>query len=129
MSKMVFLITTHIERGMAVAEAWEDAGAPGVTLIESHGLHRLQEQSRSLEINLFVSMASLLRQIEETNQIIFTVVDDDLVDTIIDAACDVLGGDLDQAGTGVAFVIPVERTIGMRKIRPTGSDAPDKSGD
>lgn len=116
MSKMVFLITTRIERGIAVAEAWEAAGSPGVTLIESHGLRRLQEQSRSLEINLFVSMASLLRQIEETNQIIFTVVPDDLVDAMIDAACDVLGGDLDQENTGIAFVLPVERVIGMRPI-------------
>lgn len=115
MAKMIFLVTTKIERGMAVAEAWEAAGSPGVTLIESHGLRRLQEQSRQLEINLFVSMTSLLRQIEATNQIIFTVVDDDLVDTMIDTACDVLGGDLDQDNTGVAFVLPVERVIGMRR--------------
>jgi nitrogen regulatory protein PII len=115
MAKMVLLITTKIERGIAVAEAWEAAGAPGVTLIESHGLRRLQEQSRAIEINLFVSMASLLRQVEETNQIILTVVDDDLVDTMIDAACDVLGGDLEQEGTGVAFVLPVERTVGLRR--------------
>lgn len=122
MSKMILLITTRIERGMAVAEAWEAAGSPGVTLIESHGLRRLQEQSRSLEINLFVSMASLLRQAEETNQIIFTVVPDDLVDVMIDAACDVLGGDLDQENTGIAFVLPVERVIGMRPVN-TGKGA------
>ncbi len=117
MHKMIFLVTTHIERGMAVAEAWEAAGAPGVTLIESHGLRRLQEQSRSLEINLFVSMSSLLRQIEETNQIIFTVVRDEQVDHMIDAACDVLGGDLNQPNTGVAFVLPVDRVIGMRRTQ------------
>lgn len=116
MAKMIMLITTQIERGIAVAEAWEAAGAPGVTLIESYGLRRLQEQSRLLEINLFVSMASLLRNVEETNQIILTVVADDLVDTMIDTACDVLGGDLDQEGTGVAFVLPVERTIGIRRV-------------
>lgn len=123
MAKMIFLITTQIERGMAVAEAWEAAGSPGVTLIESHGLRRLQEQSRKMEINLFVSMASLLRQTEQTNQIIFTVVPDDLVDAMIDTACDVLGGDLDQDNTGIAFVLPVEQVIGMR---PTNSGNRDK---
>jgi nitrogen regulatory protein PII len=118
MSKMVFLITTHIDKGLAVAEAWEAAGAPGVTLIESHGLRRLQEQSRRLEIPLFVSMTSLLRQVEETNQTILTVVDDDLVDAMIDAACHVLGAeDLNEEGAGVAFVIDVERVIGMRSTR------------
>ena len=128
MYKMIFLVTTHIDRGMAVAEAWEDEGAPGVTLIESHGLRRLKEQSRSLEINLFVSLTSLMRQIEETNQIIFTVVREDLVDTLIDTACDVLGGDLNQANTGVAFVLPVDQVIGLRKTEhdPTpGSGKPD----
>ncbi len=122
--KMIFLITTKIERGLAVAEAWEAAGAPGVTIIESHGLRHLKEQSRSIEINLFVSMASLLRQVEETNQIILTVVDDNLVDTIIDTTCDVLGGDLDQEGTGVAFVLPVERAIGLRRVEQKDDSRP-----
>ncbi|MCZ7539673.1 MAG: hypothetical protein M5U29_07160 [Anaerolineae bacterium] len=115
MAKMVMVITTQIERGLQVAEAWEELGAPGVTLIESHGLHRLRERSKTLEINLIVSLTSLMRQIEETNQIIFSVVDDDLVDPLIDAAGDVLGADdPDWRGAGVAFVLPVERTVGMR---------------
>lgn len=116
MPKLIVLITTHVEKGLAVAEAWEEAGAPGVTLIESYGLHRLREESKSLEIKLFVSLASVMRQIEQTNQIIFSVVNDDLVDPLIDAACAVLGADnLNQADTGFAFVMDVERTIGMRR--------------
>ncbi len=115
MTKMVLVITTKIERGPQVAEAWEELGAPGVTLIDCHGLHRLRERSKTLEINLIVSLASVMRQIEETNQIIFSVVDDDLVDPLIDAAGDVLGAvDPDWQGVGVAFVLPVERTVGMR---------------
>ena len=115
MAKMVILITTHIDKGLAVAEAWEAAGAPGVTLIESHGLHNLRQKSKSLEIPLFVSMVNVLRQVEETNQTIFSVVDDELVDPLIDEACKILGvKNLDEEGVGVAFVLPVERTIGMR---------------
>lgn len=118
MSKLVILITTHVDKGLAVAEAWEAAGAPGVTLVESYGLHHLREKSKSLEIPLFVSMARVMRQIEQTNQTIFSVVDDHLVDTMIDAACNVLGTDsLDQEGSGVAFVLDVERIIGMRPDR------------
>ncbi len=64
MAKMVLVITTKIERGLEVAEAWEELGAPGVTLIESHGLHRLRERSKTLEINLIVSLTSLMRQME-----------------------------------------------------------------
>ncbi len=119
MSKLVVLITEHVEKGLTVAEAWEAAGAPSVTIVQSLGLHRLREQSKDVEISLFVSMTSLLRKMEKTNQTIFTVVDDDLVDALIDAACDALGAErLDEAGAGVAFVIDVERTIGMRPCRP-----------
>lgn len=115
MPKLVMLITTHVEKGLAVAEAWEAAGAPGVTLIDSYGLHDLRERSKSVEIPLFVSMARVMRQIEQTNQTILSVVNDDLVDTLIDAACRVLGASsLDEEGVGVAFVLPVDRVIGMR---------------
>jgi len=118
MSKLVILITTHVDKGLAVAEAWEAAGAPGVTLIESYGLHHLREKGKSLEIPLFVSLARVMRQIEETNQTIFSVVDDHLVDTMIDAACRVLGTEsLDMEGSGVAFVLDVDRIIGIRPDR------------
>ena len=118
MSKLVILITTHVEKALDVAEAWEAAGAPGVTLIESHGLHRLRERSKSLEIPLFVSLAQVMRQMEETNQTILSVVDDDLVDTLIGAACGILGVEsLDAERSGVAFVLDVERVIGMRPVR------------
>jgi nitrogen regulatory protein P-II 1 len=117
MAKLVILITTHIDQGLAVAEAWEAAGASGVTLIESHGLRRLREQGKTLEIPLFVSMTQLMRRVEETNQTLLTVVDDDaMVDKLIDAASEVLG-DLCEPNTGIAFVLDVERTFGVRPCR------------
>ncbi|MBN2305749.1 MAG: hypothetical protein JXQ72_14800 [Anaerolineae bacterium] len=126
MSKLIILITTHIDKGLAVAEAWEAAGASGVTLIESHGLRRLREQSKRLEIPLFVSMTRLMQQMEETNQTLMTVVDDDtMVDRLIDAASAILG-DLCDANTGIAFVLDVARTFGVRPCRST--DKNDKAG-
>lgn len=114
MSKLVVLITTHIEKGLAVAEAWDAVGAPGVTLIDTYGLHHLREKSKALELPLFVSMAQVMREIEQTNQTIFSVVEDDLVDSLIEATCKALGTDtLAKPDTGVMFVIDVERTIGM----------------
>lgn len=113
MSKLVVLITSHVEKGLEVAEAWQAAGAPGVTLIDSHGLHRLQEKSRDLELPVFVSMASVLRQLETTSQVILSVVEDQEVERLIQAASDVLG-DLYQPDTGLVFVMDVERVIGLR---------------
>jgi nitrogen regulatory protein PII len=113
-SKLVVLITTHIDKGLAVAEAWDAAGAPGVTLVDTYGLHHLREKSKALELPLFVSMAQVMREIEQTNQTIFTVVEDNLVDVLIEATCKALGTDtLAKPDTGVIFVIDVARTVGM----------------
>lgn len=121
--KMVVLITAQIDRGLEVAEAWEAVGASGVTLIESYGLHNLRERSKSLELPLFVSMASVLRQIEQTNQTLLTVVDDDLVDDIIGAACDILG-EFKDVNSGIAFVLPVESIHGMNPDKRQGGSQP-----
>jgi nitrogen regulatory protein PII len=118
MPKLVFLVTSHIDKGLAVAEAWEAAGAPGVTLIESFGLYHLRQRSKALELPLFVSMAQVMREIEQTNQTLFTIVDEDLVDQLADATCKALGvRSLDEPDTGVMFVLDVERTIGMKTRR------------
>jgi hypothetical protein len=112
MPKLLVLITSHIEKALEVAEAWQAAGAPGVTLIDSHGLHRLQEKSEALELPLFVSMASVLRQLETTSQVILSVVEDHDVDRLIKATNDVLG-DLHEPDTGIAFLLDVERVVGL----------------
>jgi nitrogen regulatory protein PII len=116
-NKLVILITTHIDKGLAIAEAWEAAGAAGVTIIESFGLHRLREKSRSIELPLFVSLAQVMREIEETNHTLLSVVDESLVDALITAATQVLGRDLNQPDTGIVFVLDVDRVIGIRPGR------------
>ena len=121
MPKMVMLITAQIDRGIEVAEAWEAAGASGVTLIDSYGLHNLRERSKSMEISLFVSMASVMRQIEQTNQTLLTVVDEELVDTIVDAACNILGN-LKDANSGVIFVLPVDNIFGISSSKRQNND-------
>ncbi|MCC6800135.1 MAG: hypothetical protein IT325_08455 [Anaerolineae bacterium] len=117
MAKLVLLITSKIEKGLQVAVAWEEAGAPGVTLIDTHGLHSLRQKSKSLELPFIVSLASVLRQTEESNQTLLSVVPDELVDTLIEAASTILGN-LNSPGSGIAFVLPVDRIEGLGPIRP-----------
>ncbi|RPI99719.1 MAG: hypothetical protein EHM39_06035 [Chloroflexi bacterium] len=118
MPKLVLLVTSQIEKGVAVAEAWEAAGAAGITLIDSYGLYHLRQRSKGVELPLFVSMAQVMREIEQTNQTLFTVVDDDLVDSLVEAARKTLAIEsLDEPEAGIMFVIDIERTIGMRTRR------------
>ena len=118
--KLVILITAEVEAGLDIAQAWQDANAPGVTIIRSHGLHTLQQELKSGNVELprmiasmGAAMAAIIDNVEERGEIVLSVVDDELVDALIDAATSVLG-DLRKPDNGVLFVLPVERAIGIR---------------
>ena len=85
MAKLVVLITTHVEKTLAIAEAWQKAGAPGVTLVPSHGFRTLKERSRKLELPHFVNLATILKQVDDTTQMLLSVVDDNLVEALAQA--------------------------------------------
>lgn len=114
MPKLIVLITTHTHKALEVAEAWQAAGAPGATIIESHGLHSLKEKSRSLELPLFVSMASLLDDLEESSQVLLAVVNEHLIEKLVSLATQIVG-DLEQHHTGFAFVVDVEQVYGLNR--------------
>ena len=126
--KMILLITSKIEGGMDVALAWQEAGAPGVSVFRGHGLHSLRESTKrgSIELPLHItSMASILayaiNEVEHTNNLLLSVVDDDLVPGMIESANRILG-DLTSPRTGVIFVVDVEQAIGVRDPSSDGSE-------
>jgi nitrogen regulatory protein PII len=117
--KLVILITARLEKGLEVAEAWQKVGAPGLTIIRTHGLHRLQEEVRegSVELprmvtSMAMAMAHIIDNVSERGEMILSVVDDDLVDKLEQAATDILGN-LTEPYTGVMFVLPIERAVGV----------------
>jgi nitrogen regulatory protein PII len=121
--KLVMLITAQVENGLEIAQSWQEAGAPGVTILRAHGLHALQTElkSGSVELPLMVTsmgtaMAAILESLEELNQIILSVVEDETVDKLITAANGVLG-DLTEPNTGILFVLPLDRVVGLRDHR------------
>jgi nitrogen regulatory protein PII len=115
MSKLVVLITSRVEEGHQVGEAWREASAPGVTFIESYGLRRLQEASKSSELLPgVISMFEILRQQEETSLIVLSVVDNDaIIDKLIEETKKILG-DLLTPNNGIFFVVDIARAIGVR---------------
>jgi orotidine-5'-phosphate decarboxylase len=111
MAKLVVLITTRIEKTLALAEAWQKAGAPGVTLVPSHGFRTLQERTRKLELPHFVNLATILKHVDDTTQMLLSVVEDDAVDALVRATRFVLKDPLTPK-TGIGFVIDVDRVFG-----------------
>jgi hypothetical protein len=68
-------------------------------------------------------MASILNQLRETNVMLFSVVESDLVDTLITIAQDIVG-DLTNPETGILFVIDVEKILSTDQAKLP----PDKAG-
>ena len=112
MAKLVVLITTHVEKTLALAEAWQKAGAPGVTLVPSHGFRTLRERTRKLELPHFVNLSTILKQVDDTTHMLLSVVDDNLVEALAQATRSVLRDPLTPK-TGIGFVIDVDRVFGM----------------
>lgn len=126
MMKLIILITSDVENGLEVAIRWQDAGAPGVTVLKSFGLYSLQRKMMgdSLEVPLHIasSMTSMmdyvLREMELNNHVLLSVVPEELVSTLLEEARTVMG-DLLEPNHGVAFVVPLDQAIG---VRVPGSD-------
>lgn len=118
--KMVLLITAQVEQGMDVALAWQEAGAPGVTIFRTHGLRTLQEKAKtgSVELPLVLSsmasaMAHIITRMEAPGEMLLSVVPDEMVDMLEKEAAKVLG-DLTEPYSGIMLVIDIERAIGVR---------------
>ncbi len=90
----------------------------GVTVVISVGLYRLQRklQSDSIEVPLHMAsvMAYVLREMENTNHVLLSVVPKELAPTLLDEARAVMG-DLLEPNHGVAFVVPLNEAIGVRQ--------------
>ncbi len=119
--RLIILITAQVERGLDIAQAWQEAGAPGVTIIRSHGLHTLQNELKSgsvelprMVVSMGAALAAILDNVEARGEMILSLVEDDLVDKLVAAANEALG-DLTEPGHGILFTLPVERAIGVRR--------------
>lgn len=101
-SKIKFdLIVTIVNRGGAidVVEASKRAGAEGGTIINGRG-SGIHETAKLFGI-----------PIEPEKDIVLTLIDHAKTDQVLQAITEEVG--LNEAGKGIAFVLDVERTVGI----------------
>jgi hypothetical protein len=111
--KLVILITARLERTLDIAEAWQQAGASGVTILEGYGLRRLQEQLGIRDdIPLMPSLATLLHQTEIGTHVLLSVVSDDLAGALYKVTVEILG-DLRLPDNGFIFTLEVGNPVGL----------------
>jgi nitrogen regulatory protein PII len=113
MNLVVFVLDCS-EQCPDLLNAWEEAGAVGITILESTGLRRVQAALRE-DLPLMPSLRDLLAGQETHHRTLFTVVPDDATVDRIVAATERVVGDLSRPNSGFLFVVPVSRALGLHK--------------
>jgi nitrogen regulatory protein P-II 1 len=117
MANLLVLILDDVEKFPAVLEAWENAGVPGVTVLDSAGSRKLKEHASRDDLPLVPSLRALVSGDEAHNRTLLTVIEDDAVLERAIAAAQKIVGDFMQPHTGIMFVVPVGRTWGVPKMK------------
>ena len=97
-----------------VLSAWEEAGAPGVTILESLGLGRLRVAMRD-DLPLMPSLDDLLGRSELRHRTLFTVVQDEATLDRIIAATQRIVGDFGRPHSGLLFTVELDRVLGLKR--------------
>lgn len=98
------VIVTIVNKGYSekVIEASKKAGAEGGTILNGRGTG-IHEQAKLFSI-----------QIEPEKEIVLTLIAREKTDDVLKAI--MVEGELEKPGKGIAFVLEVERTIGINHI-------------
>jgi nitrogen regulatory protein P-II 1 len=115
MIHLLVLVLDDVEKCHSVLAAWDAAGVKGVTIIESTGLERLRRQIVRDDMPLMPSLQSIWAGAEEHHRTYFTVIDDDAVLERVIQATEETVGDFNLPNTGILFVVPVSRALGLRR--------------
>ena len=116
MAQLLVLVLDNYLQCPRVLTAWEEAGAPGVTILESTGLKRVMGAIRD-DLPLMPSLRDFLASSELDHRTLFTVIEDEeTLEKVIEATESVVG-DFSKPHSGLLFVVPVTRALGLRKSR------------
>jgi nitrogen regulatory protein PII len=113
---MVMFVLHDTEKLDDLMDAWEAAGVPGITILQSTGLGRARSMpGRWDDLPLMPSLRDFYEHDELFSRTLFTVVPDEAaVDRVVKATLDTVG-DLDMANTGLLAVFPLVQVYGLEK--------------
>ncbi|MEP7287885.1 MAG: hypothetical protein ABI947_19185 [Chloroflexota bacterium] len=118
MAYMIMYILDHIQQMPQILKAWEDEGAPGITILDSTGVNRLRQAGFRDDLPLVPSLSDLLedKSIEHKTLLMIVKTEAD-VDRFVEAARAIVG-DFNDHRTGIICVWPLARVYGLD--RPIG---------
>ncbi len=118
MNQMLIFVLNNLDKCADLLEAWEAAGAKGITCIDTTGIGHMRRATEMGDLPFYPSLVDMLIAREHHHRTFFTVVDDDtLLEKLIRAAQDAVG-DLDEPNTGILFTVPVNQVYGIARRAP-----------
>ena len=110
---LVFVLNDRNQCG-DIVDAWKAAGVSGITILESTGLGRSQVGIRD-DVPLMPGLSDLLANRELHHRTLFSVIEDEATLERVIAATERVIGDFTRHHTGLLFVVPVTRVLGLEK--------------
>ena len=115
MSYLVVFVLDNHDRCQNILDAWEEAGAKGITILESTGIGRVRQAGYRDDLPLMPSLSELFKSDEMNNRTLFSVVTDlDAAHALVEAAQNIVG-DLEKPNSGLIFVTPLVEIYGLNK--------------
>jgi nitrogen regulatory protein P-II 1 len=112
---MILFVLHDTDKLDEVLAAWQEAGAPGVTVLESTGVGRIrQNEALREDTPLMPSLEDFYPDPEHMSRTMFTIISDDLVRKVVEATFRVVG-DMNEPNTGLLVVLPTAAAYGLDK--------------
>ena len=107
--KLLILILNKVEKLEEVLEGFIEIGVTGATIIESVGMgHILSE-----EVPIFAGLRFMFAGAKPHNKTILSVIKEEKEEEAINILKKILG-DLNDPGTGIVFMISLDRVEGLK---------------
>lgn len=117
MAHLLVVILEDMERLPKLLQAWKRIGVPGVTLLHSVGGYRAETWLARLGL---AGLSRLLERGEVRQRTLLSLIDDEeLLERAIAEADEVVEG-FDRPHSGILFVVPVTKALGLKKWPATG---------
>lgn len=107
--KLLILILNKVEKLEEVLEGFIEIGISGATVIDSVGMGHIISE----EVPIFAGLRFMFAGAKPHNKTILSVIKREKEEPVIRLLEKILG-DLDKPGTGILFIIPVDRVEGLK---------------
>lgn len=112
---LLIMVLDDTTRLNEVLNAWDEAGAPGVTILESTGLARTLERHHAR--GAFAGFGQVFGAGRIGHNTLFGVINDISVAEAVAGRIQALLGDLNNPSTGILFVVPVLAAWGLDRMK------------